>query len=61
MEELHQVDWTTLLVAAAVIVGVLATPYELLLVIQRRWEQQRRGQPASRDVGTPREDQEADG
>ncbi len=52
MEELRQADWTTLVVAASVVIGVLLTPYELLLVVQRRWEQQRREGPV-RGEGLP--------
>lgn len=51
---LEQIDWTTLLIAVAVIVGVLLTPYDLLRVVQRRWEQQRQQRIARGEDVTPR-------
>jgi len=35
-------DWQTLVIIIVVIIGVLLGPYELLLVLQRVWEQRRR-------------------
>lgn len=52
--QLGQIDWTTLLLAIAVIVGVLLTPYDLLRVVQRRWEQQRQERIARGEDVTPR-------
>ena len=51
MERLAQVDWATLLIAVAITVSVLMAPYELLQVVQRRWERQQRERIArSEDV-----------
>lgn len=36
---LAHIDWATLLIAVAVMVGVLLTPYDLLRIVQRRWQQ----------------------
>ena len=35
-------DWQTIVIIIVVIIGVLLGPYELLLVLQRVWEQRRR-------------------
>ena len=52
--QLDQIDWTTLLIAIGVIVGVLLTPYDLLRAVQRRWEQQRQERIARGEDVTPR-------
>jgi hypothetical protein len=54
IERLAQVDWLTVLLAAAVIIGVLLTPYDLLRVVQRRWEQRRQQRIARGEDVTPR-------
>ena len=62
MARLREVDWTTLLVAAAIIVSVLLTPYELLQLVQRRWERQQRERVARGEDVQPRpvpDDEEA--
>lgn len=51
---LDQIDWTTLLIAIMVIIGVLLTPYDLLRIVQRRWEQQRQERIARGEDVTPR-------
>jgi hypothetical protein len=35
-------NWQTLVIIIVIIIGVLLGPYELLLVLQRVWEQRRR-------------------
>ncbi|MDP9316701.1 MAG: hypothetical protein M3R24_38575 [Chloroflexota bacterium] len=54
MARLWEVDWTTLLIAAAIIVSVLLTPYELLQLVQRRWERQQRARIARGEDVLPR-------
>ena len=39
---MHTANWQTILIYIAIIVGVLVGPYEMLLVLQRIWEQRRR-------------------
>ncbi len=39
---MHTANWQTILIYFAIIVGVLVGPYEMLLVLQRIWEQRRR-------------------
>ena len=39
---MHTANWQTVLIFIAIIVGVLVGPYEMLLVLQRIWEQRRR-------------------
>ncbi len=39
---MHAANWQTILIYIAIIVGVLVGPYEMLLVLQRIWEQRRR-------------------
>ena len=39
---MQSVDWPTILLIAGFIVGVIVAPYNLLLVLQRIWEQRRR-------------------
>lgn len=51
---LAQVDWPALLIAAAVIIGVLLTPYDLLRVVQRRWEQRQHERRARGEDVTPK-------
>lgn len=64
MERLAQIDWPMLLVAVAIIVSVLITPYELLQLVQRRWERQQRERIARGEDVTPRpvpdDEEEAD-
>lgn len=54
IERLREVDWPTLLIAAAVIAGVLLTPYDLLRIIQRRWEQRQAERIARGEDVTPK-------
>lgn len=54
MERLADVDWTTLGIALAIVVSVLLAPYELLMLIQRRWEQRQRERIARGEDVTPR-------
>jgi hypothetical protein len=54
MERLAQVDWTTLLIAAAIVIAVLLGPYDLLLLLQRRWERQRQERIARGEDVTPK-------
>ena len=49
-----ETDWQTLLIIGIIIVGVLLGPYELLLVIQRIWEQRRRDRIARGEDVTPK-------
>ena len=39
---MHTANWQTILIYIAIIVGLLVGPYEMLLVLQRIWEQRRR-------------------
>ncbi len=39
---MHATNWQTVFVLILIIVGVLFGPYEVLLVLQRMWEQRRR-------------------
>ena len=39
---MHEINWPTVLILIAVIAGVLLGPYDLLLILQRVWEQRRR-------------------
>ena len=48
------VDWQTLFLIAIVIFGVLTGPYQLLLVIQKLWEQRRRDRIARGEDVTPK-------
>jgi hypothetical protein len=43
---MHTANWQTILIYIAIIVGVLVGPYEMLLVLQRIWEQRRRARIA---------------
>ena len=54
MERLAHIDWPTLLLAVTIIVSVLITPYELLQLVQRRWERQQRERIARGEDVTPR-------
>lgn len=54
MERQAQIDWPTLIVAVAISVSVLLAPYELLQLVQRRWEQQQRERVARGEDVTPR-------
>ena len=54
MERLAEIDWPTVFIASAIIISVLLMPYELLLVIQRRWEQRQRERIARGEDVTPR-------
>ena len=54
LARLGQIDWATMLIAAAVIVGVLLAPYDLLRIVQRRWAQQRQERIARGEDVTPR-------
>jgi hypothetical protein len=47
---MHEIHWPILLILLAVIAGVLLSPYDLLLILQRIWEQRRRDRIA-RGVG----------
>ena len=49
-----ETTWQTLLIIGIIIVGVLLGPYELLLVIQRIWEQRRRDRIARGEDVTPK-------
>ncbi len=51
---MHEIDWQTILIAAAIILGILLGPYEMLLVIQRIWEQRRRDRIARGEDVTPK-------
>ena len=39
---MHETNWLTVLILITVIAGVLLGPYDLLLILQRLWEQRRR-------------------
>lgn len=54
LERLQEVDWVTLVIAAAIVIGVLLTPFDLLLVIQRRWEERQRERIARGEDVTPK-------
>ena len=51
---MHEIDWQTILIAATIILGILLGPYEMLLVIQRIWEQRRRDRIARGEDVTPK-------
>ena len=51
---MSDVDWQTGLIIAAVIVSVLASPYQLLLIVQKLWEQRRRDRIARGEDVTPK-------
>ena len=51
---MHEIDWQTILIASAIILGILLGPYEMLLVIQRIWEQRRRDRIARGEDVTPK-------
>jgi hypothetical protein len=53
-ERLAQVDWTTLLIALGIVVAVLLGPYDLLMLLQRRWERQRQERIARGEDVTPK-------
>ena len=36
---MRNIDWETVLLAVAVIAGILLGPYDVLLILQRRWTQ----------------------
>lgn len=54
LERLQEVDWVTLVIAATIMIGVLLTPFDLLLVIQRRWEERQRERIARGEDVTPK-------
>lgn len=60
IERLAQVDWVTLLIALAVVVAVLLGPYDLLMLLQRRWERQRQERIERGEDVTPRRIQDDD-
>jgi hypothetical protein len=39
---MREIDWSMVLGSIAIMVGVLVAPYQLLMVVQRIWEQRRR-------------------
>ncbi len=39
---MRNVDWETVLLAITVIAGILLGPYDVLLILQRRWMQRQR-------------------
>ena len=43
-----------LLAVVAVLVGILLAPYDLLMLVQRRWEQRRRERVARGEDVTPK-------
>jgi hypothetical protein len=47
-------NWLLIIILIVIIVGVLLGPYELLLVIQRIWEQRRRERIARGEDVRPR-------
>ena len=49
-----ELDWRILLGIIAVLVGVLMAPYDLLMLVQRRWEQRRRERIARGEDVTPK-------
>ncbi len=49
-----ETDWQTLLIIGIILVGVLLGPYELLLVVQKMWEQRRRDRIARGEDVTPK-------
>lgn len=51
---LAHIDWATLLIAVAVMVGVLLTPYDLLRIVQRRWQQRQQERIARGEDVTPK-------
>ncbi len=53
-ERLANLDWPTLLVWFAIVVSVLLAPYELLMVLQRRWEHRQRERIARGEDVTPK-------
>ena len=36
------INWPALLIVVAILLGILLAPYDLLLLVQRIWEQRRR-------------------
>ncbi len=51
---MHEIDWQTILIIGSIILGVLLGPYEMLLVLQRIWEQRRRDRIARGEDVTPK-------
>ena len=60
IERLAQVDWVTLLLALAIVIAVLLGPYDLLMLLQRRWERQRQERIARGEDVTPKRIQDDD-
>ncbi len=51
---MHDVDPVVIFVILVIIVGVLLGPFDMLLVIQRIWEQRRRDRIARGEDVTPK-------
>ena len=51
---MHDVDWQTVFILVCVMLGVLLAPYQILLVLQRIWEQRRRDRIARGEDVTPK-------
>ena len=51
---MHDLDWKTIVILICVMLGVLLAPYEMLLVLQRIWEQRRRDRIARGEDVTPK-------
>jgi hypothetical protein len=51
---LDNVDWRTLLLVVAVLIGVLLAPYELLFLVHRLWARRRRERIARGEDVTPK-------
>ncbi len=51
---MHDVDWQTVFILMCVMLGVLLAPYQILLVLQRIWEQRRRDRIARGEDVTPK-------
>jgi hypothetical protein len=47
-------DWERLFVIFVVLIGILTGPYQLLLVVQKLWEQRRRDRIARGEDVTPK-------
>ncbi len=51
---MQDVDWKTIFILVCFMLGVLLAPYEMLLVLQRIWEQRRRDRIARGEDVTPK-------
>lgn len=54
IDRVQQLDWLTLLIATALIFAVLRAPFDLLNIVQRRWEERQRQRIARGEDVTPK-------